>query len=103
MRYPKRADAARSTPSDDTDWNAWVELRIAPHPALTPTQAKAIRLDYGISGGSATLRVRRALLFYAIKRLGLDTKPDARPPHLQQIVLLEPENVSEWPAPATET
>jgi hypothetical protein len=103
MRYPKRADAARSTPAEDADWNAWVELRIAPHPALTPAQAKAIKLDYGISGSSATLRVRRALLFYALKRLGLDTKPDARPPQVQQIVLVEPEHLAGWPAPSAET
>jgi len=32
--------------------------------------------------------VRRALLFYALRRLGLDLKPDARPPHEQHIVLL---------------
>ena len=61
--------------------------------ALTPAQAKAIRLDYGITGGSAPLRVRRALLFYALKRLGLDTRPDARPPHEQQIVLVNADEV----------
>ena len=82
-------DAARAMPTEDRDWNQWVELRIAPHPALTPAQAKAIRLDYGIAGNSATLAVRRALLFYALRRLGLDTNPDARPPNEQQIVLVE--------------
>ena len=66
-------------------------------------QAKAIRLDYGISGSAATLRVRRALLFNALKRLGLDTKPDARPPHVQQIVPIEPESISALPAHAAET
>jgi hypothetical protein len=81
-------DAARLAPTEDRDWNEWVELRIAPHPALTPAQAKAIRLDYRIAGSSAALKVRRALLFYALKRLGLDTRPDARPPHEQQIVLV---------------
>jgi hypothetical protein len=90
---PKRAGAAHSTPEQDRDWHEWVELRIAPHPKLTPAQAKAIRLDYGISGTSATLRVRRALLFYALKRLGLDTAPDARPPQRQHIVLVDPEQV----------
>ena len=87
------ADAARSAPAQDDEWNEWIELRIAPHPALTPAQAKAIRLDYGITGGSAPLRVRRALLFYALKRLGLDTRPDARPPHEQQIVLVNADEV----------
>jgi hypothetical protein len=37
--------------------------------------------------------VRKALLYYALKRLGLDTDPAARRPQDQQIVLLnrEPE------------
>jgi hypothetical protein len=47
-----------------------------------------IALDYGMRGGKAEVRVRRALLYYALRRLGLDTDPDARLPHEQQIVLL---------------
>jgi hypothetical protein len=37
--------------------------------------------------------VRRALLFYALKRLGLDVPPDTRPPHEQHIVLVNREEV----------
>ena len=55
---------------------------------FTPAQAKAIALDYGISKGKAEIRVRRALLFYALRRLGLDVGPDIRPPQEQHIVLI---------------
>jgi hypothetical protein len=65
-----------------------VDLEIAPHPDLTPAQAKAIALDYGISKGKAVIKVRRALIFYALRRLGLDVDPNIRPPHEQHIVLL---------------
>lgn len=41
--------------------------------------------------GKAKIRVRKALLYYALKRLGLDTDPAARPPRDQQIVLLNRE------------
>ena len=37
--------------------------------------------------GRAEIAVRKALLFYALKRLGLDTDPAARRPQDQQIVL----------------
>lgn len=84
---PKPAGPARSDPAEDEAWQSFVELEIAPHPGLTPSQAKAIALDYGIRKDTARLRVRRALLFYALKRLGLDLKPDARPPHEQHIAL----------------
>ena len=39
------------------------------------------------------MRVRRALLFYALRRLGLDVAPDARAPHQQHIVLLNRDEV----------
>jgi len=37
--------------------------------------------------------VRKALLYYALKRLGLDTDPSARRPQDQQIVLLNSDAV----------
>lgn len=78
---------------DDLDWNSEVVLEVAPHPELSETQAKVIALDYGMRGGSAKIKVRRALLYYALKRLGLDTAPSAREPEDQQIVLLNREVV----------
>ncbi len=65
-----------------------ITLKIAPHPQLTTAQARAIAMDYGIRGASTTLSVRRALLFYALKRLGLDVADNIRSPQEQHIVLL---------------
>lgn len=80
---------------DDRDWNTLVTLEIGPHPALSETQAKVIALDYGMRGGKTKIKVRRALLYYALRRLGLDTDPGAREPKDQQIVLLNREAVYE--------
>ncbi|KAB2858536.1 MAG: WYL domain-containing protein [Bauldia sp.] len=88
MTKPKRAGDARSVPEDDVDWRSFVRLRIAPHPGLTRGQSRAIAIDYGIRGGSTVMNVRRSLLFYALKRLGLDAASDIRPPREQHIVLL---------------
>lgn len=76
---------------DDTDWNEQVTLEIGPHPELSETQQKVIALDYGMRGGRAKIPVRKALVYYALKRLGLDTDPSARRPQDQQIVLLNSE------------
>ena len=84
------------TATNDEDWNSEVTLEIVPHPALSETQAKVIALDYGMRGGKAKIKVRRALLYYALRRLGLDTDPAARRPQDQQIVLL---NSSEFGVP----
>ena len=79
------------SPDDDRDWNSEVTLEVGPHPGLSETQAKVIALDYGMRGGKAKIKVRRALLYYTLRRLGLDTDPGARMPQDQQIVLLNPD------------
>ncbi|MCT8159412.1 WYL domain-containing protein [Pseudoruegeria sp. SHC-113] len=73
---------------EDCDWHCEVTLEVGPHPELSETQAKVIALDYGMRGGKAKIKVRRALLYYALKRLGLDTDPSARTPQNQQIILI---------------
>jgi hypothetical protein len=90
---PKPAGQAGSKPESDTDWRTFIELVIAPHPRLTSAQARAIAIDYGIRGRSTVLKVRRALLFYALKRLGLDVAPETRTPNEQHIVLVNRKDV----------
>jgi len=75
-------------PSADEAWHTEVVLEIGPHPDLSDNQRRAIEMDYGMEEGRAKISVRRALLFYALKRLGLDTDPAARRPQDQQIILL---------------
>lgn len=72
----------------DTAWDEIVDLEIGPHPELSPNQKRVIELDYGMQNGCVVIPVRKALLYYALKRLGLDTDPAARRPQDQQIVLL---------------
>lgn len=83
-----RQATATSDPATDEAWHGEVVLEIGPHPELSPAQRRAIEMDYGMIDGRAQIPVRRALLFYALKRLGLDTDPAARRPQDQQIVLL---------------
>ncbi|MBY6201046.1 WYL domain-containing protein [Maritalea mobilis] len=81
--------AARgSSPEEDVDWLEEVVLEIGPHPDLSDAQKRVFEMDYGMTDGVAKIPVRRALLYYALKRLGLDTDPGARSPQDQQIVLL---------------
>ena len=90
IRGTRKSDASAD---DDRDWHSEVTLEVAPHPELSETQAKVIALDYGMRGGMAKIKVRRALLYYALKRLGLDTDPAARRPQDQQIVLTNREEI----------
>ena len=82
-----------SDPEQDHDWHTEVTLEIGPHPALSPGQKKAIGLDYNMKKGRGQIKTRRALMFYTLNRLGLDTDPDARRPQDQQIVLLNRDEI----------
>ncbi|MEI2686321.1 MAG: WYL domain-containing protein [Cypionkella sp.] len=76
-------------PQSDADWHNGVGAR---NRAASRTVADAAPRDRdGLWDGrraGARSRYDRALLFYALKRLGLDTDPAARRPQDQQIVLL---------------
>jgi len=91
-RSSKPADARSSV---DSEWEEQVDLQIVPHPELSAGQRKAIELDYGMENGVTTIPVRRAMLYYALKRLGLDTDPAARRPQDQQIVLQNRDSVED--------
>lgn len=86
-------DEASNSVDGDTAWNSEVTLQIGPHPDLSDAQKYVIGLDYGMDEGVAQIKVRRAMLYYALKRLGLDTDPAARRPKDQQIVLLNRDEV----------
>lgn len=87
------ARPATADSSSDVSWHTEVVLEIGPHPELSKTQQRAIEMDYGMEEGRVRIPVRHALLFYALKRLGLDTKPTVRPPNEQQIVLTNADDV----------
>ena len=89
-RHSRPADVLRE---DDLDWHELVDLHIAPHPELSAGQRRAIEMDYGMEGGVGRIPVRKAMLFYTLKRLGLDTDPVARLPQDQQIVLLNADQI----------
>ena len=72
----------------DSDWHESVIVTIAAHPELSSGQRKIVELDYGMVGGFAEIPVRKALLYYTLRRLGLDTDPNARLPQDQQIMLI---------------
>ena len=80
---PGESDSAQ-----DLDWHEFVNLEIGPHPALSRSQRTVVALDYGMRDGRVVLPVRRAFLYYVLKRLGLDRDALFQDPADQQIVLL---------------
>ncbi|PWL32753.1 WYL domain-containing protein [Marivita sp. XM-24bin2] len=93
MLSAELGELAEVEPKTDADWVTDITLTIAPNPALSDNQQKVIALDYGMDGGSAQLTVRRCMLYYALRRLGLDADPSARRAQDQHIVLLNAQEV----------
>ncbi len=78
-------------PAADLDWHENVPLTLVPHPGLEPHQRAVVIRDYGMGDeGRLTLKVRRAVVFYVRKRLGLLDGHEARPAKEQHIVLASP-------------
>ncbi|MBE0548496.1 MAG: WYL domain-containing protein [Rubrivivax sp.] len=79
--------------ADDEAWHRLVRLVLAPNPELSEAHKRVIELDYGMTAGEVALDCRQALLFYALKRLGLlEVHPGQ--PQVQQIVLRNHDEVA---------
>jgi hypothetical protein len=70
----------------DNEWNEHVKVIIAPNPDLTADQKKIIERDYSMKRGKAEIIVRRSLLFYLKRRLGIDGGLE-KTPAAQQVVI----------------
>jgi hypothetical protein len=77
--------------ADDTMWEETFDLVVGPHPKLTEPQKAGVEKDYGMKGGRLVLSIRKAMLFYVLKRLGLRRDALKEDPHEQHIVDLERE------------
>ena len=73
-------------PAEDREWSKLVELVLVPNPELSAAHKRVIELDYGMADGRIVLKCRQALLFYALKHLGLDHTTGGSP-KAHQIVL----------------
>lgn len=58
--------------NDDALWHDHFAVALAPNPALSESQQSIIAQDYEMKNGRAEVMVRKALLYYFLKRLRLD-------------------------------
>jgi predicted DNA-binding transcriptional regulator YafY len=80
--------AAVKLPSDDVGWREHVRVVIAANPKLAAGQRAIIERDYAMEHGKAEIVVRRSLLFYLKRRLGVEEGAD-RSPNAQQVIIVE--------------
>ncbi|MGF1657995.1 MAG: WYL domain-containing protein [Rubrimonas sp.] len=61
---------------DDAQWARIVDLELAPHPGLA--RPDAVARDLAMEGGARIVRMRAALVGYALLHWGVDATPDHR-------------------------
>jgi hypothetical protein len=71
-------------PRPDAAWETFVTLTVRPAAALSEEQRAAVAQEFGMTGGSLTLRVREAMRQYVERQLGLDPN-DGVPVRLERV------------------
>ena len=89
-------NSIQPTPTIDHEWNNSVVLKIGPNKNLSATQQRIIELDYGMVNGVLEVECRQSLLFYTLRRLGLDSKSNEENPQSQQIVLINRNELNQF-------
>lgn len=82
----RNMEAPGASGEQDRLWHEYFEIEICPHPDLTESQKKVVAKDYDLPDGKGTFSVRYAMLFYALKRLGLLGDAEKSDPRQQHIV-----------------
>jgi len=87
-------EPAESSQQYDEDWMETITLELAPHPGLTSKQQLNLHVDFSEDGRVMQLKVRRALVGYALRALSVDTTPDhSLNPRAFQLILLNREEI----------
>jgi len=73
--------------SDDMFWHDRFAVALAPNPALSESQQSIIAQDFEMKNGRAEVMVRKALLYYFLKRLRLDIADKLDNPHEIPVVV----------------
>lgn len=82
-----------ANPADDNVWTETIQVALKPHPALTEDQQKTVASDFGMKRGVVQVEVKLAMLYYFLRRLGLDFNEHRRDAREQHIVLADSDSV----------
>lgn len=80
----------------DEGWSTEVIVVLVPHPGLTPSQRRVVMHDYGMIDGHSELRCRKAMLFYTLRHLNLESLTTSDAPAQQHVVVENAREVEQW-------
>ena len=71
--------AGSVNPQGDEEWQSYFVVEIEPNPSLTISQRETVMNDFGMVDGRLSKTIRRALVSYFVRHLGIDEAPGVRP------------------------
>lgn len=72
----------------DKNWFNFIDVVIGPNPNLNDAQRNIVAMDYGMTDFELKFKCRIALLYYLMKKLGIDQNGSERAGNEQQIVAI---------------
>lgn len=99
MRLQDAARPDEANPEKDLAWTTWVDMRILPHPDLTPEQKQMVRNEYFSGTMARRQSVRAALLPYVVHELRAAVNPMKQRPPNYQLCIDKAEKLSDWLMP----
>ncbi len=93
---PEIMDISEHTVQEDLEWHTWIDIVIAPDPRLSSAQQEVVAHDYAMDENQWRLSVRAKLLPYYLKLLQIDPEAVKRDAQAQQLVILNPDDLSPW-------
>ena len=89
-------DVEKVDPSTDVGWSTVVEIILVPHSDLSPSQRKMVMRDCEMKNGRARLSCRKAMLFYTLRHLNLESPETSKKPAQQHVIVHNREEVDRW-------
>ena len=89
-------DVVDIDPALDTGWTTYVPVVLVPHPKLSAQQRVVVMRDYGMQEGQLVLKCRKAMLFYTLRHLNLESLEVLDQPARQHVVIKNREDVARW-------
>jgi len=89
-------DVAEIDPASDDGWMTNVPVVLVPHPKLSTQQREMVMRDYGMKKGQLVLKCRKAMLFYTLRHLNLESLEILDQPARQHVVIQNREDVACW-------
>lgn len=93
---PEILDESEYSRTDDSAWNALVDVIIEPDRRLNPAQQEIIKQDFGMLGGRLVVSSRGALVKYVLQRYQLDPSHVRAKAAVQQISVANLEELEPW-------